>query len=184
MKKFSIIVATTFILFISAVAQAKQPTFANISWGIDQAELRKHLTSNGFTPSNVDKDGDLKFKGELLGYDAVGFAFLGSGKLVKIQLLIATPDNKAISSYKDLKETLIKKYGLPTSTYQYFKRPYYDGDGYEEQAIRLGKGIFASFWDSSLSVSITEKLAVNLSYESASWSAEVDRRQANRNSVF
>lgn len=182
---YSKIVLFFFILILNlSTAQAKQPTFANIPWGIDLAELRKQLTSNGFTPLNVDEDGDLKFKGKLLGHNAVGFAFLGNRKLMKLQLLIATPDHKAISTYRDLREILAKKYGEPEHVFEYFKRPYYDGDGYEEQAIRLGKGTFSCFWKDVISLSITEKLAVKLNYESALWSAEMDRRDAKRNSVF
>lgn len=43
--------------------------------------------------------------------------------------------------YEDLKKIFIKKYGNPKKSYEYFKDPYYEGDGYELQAVKKGKCI-------------------------------------------
>lgn len=49
--------------------------------------------------------------------------------------------------WKQFKQLLSQKYGTPNNDFYYFKRPYYDGDGFELQAIRLGKGTAATYWN-------------------------------------
>lgn len=84
-----------------------------------------------------------------------------------------------------MKEILIKKYGELTKDYAFFQSPYREGDGYEEQAIRVGKGHFAAFWSSQgLGVMISDRLTVRVLYESASWDAELERRKVKGASVF
>ena len=38
-----------------------------------------------------------------------------------------------------------KKYGEPTEHFEFFSKPYYKGDGYEMQALRLDKCNYASY---------------------------------------
>lgn len=170
-------------LFYTPVAFAQQPTFADLAWGSSIAATAKQLKVKGFS-TKVDSDGDLRFEGTLLSHRCVGFAVFGNEKLLKVQVAIATPDHKARGVYSDLRETLINKYGEATDTFEFFLDPYYDGDGYEEQAIRVGKGHFATYWGSALSIEITEKLAVRLSYESPGWEAESERRKNKARNVF
>ena len=73
-----------FLLFISSVSMAESPTFADIQWGASEEEVRKKLTVKGFSPRALDKDGDFKFEGSLLGYKSEGFAYFSANKVVKI----------------------------------------------------------------------------------------------------
>lgn len=172
------------LLCFSALARAEQPTFADIRWGALQDEVRKQLTSKGFTSGATDKDGDFKFEGQLVGHKAQGLALFSDGKVAKIIVRIITPDNKAIETYRSMKDVLAKKYGKPSSDYEFFKKPYYDGDGYEAQAIRVGKATFSSFWGSALNLEIHESLTVQLHYESEAWKKESEKRKARSTSVF
>jgi hypothetical protein len=92
-----------------------------------------------------------------------------------------------------MKAVLVKKYGEPTQDFAFFQRPYFEGDGYEEQAIRLGKGHFSCYWtppkDSkvrgdTLALNLTERLTVKITYESSNWGEEAERRNANRTKIF
>jgi hypothetical protein len=172
------------LLCFSALARAEQPTFADIRWGAPQDEVRKQLALKGFTSGALDKDGDVKFEGNLVGHKTKGFALFADGKVAKITVRIITPNNKAIDTYRSMKDVLSKKYGKPSSDYEFFKKPYYDGDGYETQAIRVGKATFSSFWGSALSLEIHESLVVQLNYESEAWEKESDKRKARSTSVF
>lgn len=165
-------------------------TFADIPWGASKTEVTKKLAAKGYSNIKIDKDGDLTFEGFLVGNEAVGIAVLANNSLVKVIINLVTPDRKAIGTYEDMKETLTKKYGQPQRTFKRFMNPYYEGDGYEEQAIRLGKGSFSSFWGEDgkgvegMMLKITEKLTVVIVYESAAWSQESDKRSAKAASDF
>ena len=172
-----------FLLFISSASMAESPTFADIQWGASKEEVRKQLTVKGFSPGALDKDGDFKFEGSLLGYKTQGLALFSDSKVAKIVVRILTPNNKAIDTYGSMKGILADKYGKPEKDFKFFIKPYYEGDGYEEQAIRLGKATFASFWPGIL-LEINEVLTVQVNYESDAWEAEVKKRKASANSVF
>lgn len=50
------------------------------------------------------------------------------------------------SNYLDLKSSLTIKYGVPKS-YEYFRSPYEEGDGYEMTAIYTEKCVYVSYFD-------------------------------------
>lgn len=177
------LIILVFLIFISSVSKAESPTFADIQWGASKDEVRKQLTSKGFSPEALDKDGDFKFEGSLLGYKAQGFALFAANRVAKIIVRIITPDNKAIDTYRSMKDVLLVKYGKPTNDFEFFKKPYYDGDGYETQAIRVGKATFACFW-SGVNLEIHESLTVQVNYESNDWAEESNKRKARAASVF
>ena len=168
---------------VSAFAGGDAPIFADLKWGASTASVRSQLAAKGFD-TEIDSDGDVKFKGRLIGYPAVGWAVLVSNRLLKVEAIIVTPDNKARQAYSEMKEVLIGKYGSPTGKYEFFTKPYYEGDGHEGQALRLGKATFTLFWGNALSMGITEKLTVQLTYESPEWSAESARRKKRGTEVF
>lgn len=69
--------------------------------------------------------------------------------------------------YNSWKALYSEKYGEPRS-YEFFKRPYYEGDGYELQAVELGKCSYISFYDVPLGgmiVEISDDKKIQLSYE-------------------
>lgn len=178
------LIVLALLLCLSPLSRAESPTFADIRWGASKEEVRKQLTSKGFIPGALDKDGDFKFEGPLIGYKAQGMALFGDNKIAKIVVRIITPDNKAIDTYRSMKDVLSKKYGAPSSDYEFFKKPYYEGDGYEAQAIRVGKATFSCFWGSALNLEIHETLTVQLNYESEAWTEEMTKRKARAASVF
>jgi hypothetical protein len=185
-----IVVLLLITLLASVATAAPSYKFAGIEWGTPATTLTKVLAEKGFKKIVKDKDGDYTFEGELLGYKALGIALMSEDLgVVKIMLRLVTPDNKVRDAYADMKETLSSKYGKPQQTYEFFASPYYDGDGYEEQAIRVGKGHFASFWtnddtNESLMVQISEQLTIDITYESAFWSAESKKRKTTATDVF
>jgi hypothetical protein len=184
----SIALTFVFVTLFNVHAFAQSFNFADIPWGARAQEVRSALISKSFSTGNFDKDGDLPFNGELVGYKLSGFALFSNGGLQKIFIVLATPDNKARSVYSDLRQSLVAKYGKPSNTFEYFQKPYYSGDGYEDQAIRLGKGTFATYWTTpgrgGLAIDVTEKLAVKISYEGPEWDAEADKRKASSRSVL
>lgn len=88
------------------------------------------------------------------------------------------------SDYKEYKEAYTTKYGKPKKHYEFFSDPYYEGDGYELQACRLGKCHYLSIWELN-----TGTIGVNISngYLSLGYEDEQNRtlsENEEKNSVM
>ena len=72
------------------------------------------------------------------------------------------------SNYKKYKESYTKKYGSPSHNYEFFSRPYYEGDGYELQALRLDKCTYFTSYDVAggvIYISMETEERLSISYE-------------------
>ncbi len=188
--------ASIFCIVLYLPARAQQPrleesyNFADMEWGLPSAEVRQILDSKGFKVS-ADTDGDLKFEGALLSTEVVGWALLARDKLAAVTVNFITRDQDARRTYADMRDVLAKKYGTPSNNFKFFRKPYYDGDGYEDQAIKLGKATFACYWvgsekgkEGDLAINITEQLTVEIRYEAPFWAQEAARRKEKGTRIF
>jgi len=175
------------------IAQQQTYTFASLPWGASTAAVKQGMSEQGLAFTKIDEDGDLNFKGTLVGYSATAAALMNpAGQLVKTIVLIYVDDAKSRQEYRAMKDVLTTKYGAPSDCFEYFKSPYKEGDGYEEQAIKLSKGVFMCFWgdpshaagNSSMSLQITTKLNLELTYEGPAWHTEYERRKAKETRAF
>jgi len=174
--------------------------FAKIPWGSSPEKVKEVLGKK--YSLKTEMEGDLLFSGTILGTDATIYTFFNNDKkLVKVVVSLEPAEGKVIDTYDEIKEILISKYGPPDKVYEFFEDPYKEGDGYEEQAIKLNKGHFACFWpsakDSSLLalqisstplktdlISAIYVLTVDVIYESKDWGEESDRRIKEESSDF
>ena len=173
--------------------QGKSFQFAGIPWGSDQDTIREKMEAAGFSFMKVDEDGDLHFGGTVLGTPAVVFCVLGQGRLLKVIVSILTPDQKARYMFDEMMGSLVKKYGQGRFLEGY-ESPYEKGDGYEDQAIKVGKGHVLCLWGpdtmegstypEGLLLKISERLTVDVTYESSGWGPEADRRKARATTPF
>ena len=72
------------------------------------------------------------------------------------------------SDYFEYKRLYTQKYGKPSSSYEFFSDPYYEGDGYELQALRKEKCHYLSIYKletGSIAVQISEYEQLKLVYE-------------------
>jgi hypothetical protein len=73
------------------------------------------------------------------------------------------------SQYEEYKELYKKKYSdIECKSFEFFKDPYDEGDGYELQALSLDKCIYASFFDTPagyIAVKLSSTACVSISYE-------------------
>lgn len=99
------------------------------------------------------------------------------------------PDQTSWSSvesrYKDFKKRYTDKYGTPDDSYEFFTDSYYDGDGYELQAIKLEKGYYVTYWKTALGIIAVEVGAssnskgwVELGYEDKAGTAIMDKERS------
>jgi hypothetical protein len=152
--------------------------FQGIAWGDSLAKARSILGDRFKLDTKLSNDADLVYSDGQIGGRTVNLLLLifGSEGFTKAGLFFKSSESRVISDYNDLKTTISAKYGKPTNDYRFFRAPYEEGDGYEIQAIRLGKGKFIAFWtfpvagkkDNTLSLRITESLDVELTYENGS----------------
>lgn len=176
-------------LLLASAAQGQDIKFADLRWGTRDAEVKSTLAAAGFTYIKTDEDGDLVFTGRALDHTARLYAFMTPDRsLVKVQVSVATDNDEVRSTYARMRNSLIEKYGTPTNDFHFFSQPYYEGDGYEETAISVGKGTFAVFWirpgNGNLTLEISKALALNVEYESPAYHAEKVRRDQKAERIF
>lgn len=183
MRSLAFVAALALVPSIATGRTLDVPTFADIRWGAPGADVIKAATEVGLQMVSQDEDGDYRFSGELFGAPAVVHAFMSpTSGLVKVEVRLATPEDKPISKYAEVVDSLTVKYGK-TEQVGLFNTPYAWGDGLEEEAVRAGKGLLLSAWGDDrrpgqavLFVRVT-RLVVGMNYESHDWAAELDRRK-------
>lgn len=180
-------IVLTGVAILLAVNARAAFVFSEIPWNTPAKAVVKKLTGAGFKQVKRDKSGDYRFRGTLLNHDAAGVAMMSEGRLARVVVTLATPDEAAHDAYNDLRSVLVKKYGAPVRTVAAFLDPFHEGDGYEAEAIRAGKGIFLTQWTDAgqnLILNITSSLGVAVTYESPAWGAELERRKSKGSSSF
>ena len=119
----------------------------------------------------------MEFTGGEIGDEKVDniFVVVGDDGFVKATVYFEkSEDSEIFNAYDRIKGLYVEKYGDPKSHFEFFMDPYYKGDGYEAQAVRVGKATFASFWEfpdkdgksnDNLEVDISKYMEVSASYE-------------------
>jgi hypothetical protein len=173
-------------LFITLNARAAF-VFSDIPWNAPGEVVVKKLKEAGFKQIKKDKKGDYTFQGNLTGHDAAGMAMFAQGRLVRVIVMMTTPEETVHETYSQVREVLVNKYGKPVQTVAQFVEPFHQGDGYESEAIRSGKAIFLTQWSDDgqqLTVNITSGLMIGVSYDSPEWPAELERRKNKGSAAF
>lgn len=165
--------------------------FAIILTSIQLMYAQEHMTFQGI-PIDGSLDSmitKLEGKGFKLDkradeYNAAIMTGIFAGKQADIYIL-ATPKSKVVwkiaanfekkdswyslkSDYKEYKEAYTTKYGKPSDSFEFFSKPYYEGDSYELQALRLDKCTYATFWEltsGTIAVKLASGSYLSLIYE-------------------
>lgn len=173
------------LLLTAAIdAQPAVPTFADIPWGTPAGEVARAAASAGLRVMGQDADGDLELHGDLFDTPAIVYAFFSpTDGLVKVQVRLETGKTPPRETFRRVVSRLTERYGH-AETFELYKAPYAKGDGQEDEAIRLGKGLLYSTWGSdegpgraAVVVRATRQV-VGLDYESSAWATELERRRA------
>ena len=159
-------------------------SLAGIPWGIAPDSVSALITPLGYNYNKADEDGDLWYDGILYRAPTRVFAFIGpEKKLVKLRVVIHTPDERAITAYQNARAELVKQYGQPKETVEEYEAPYAKGDNKQEKAFKDKKATMRTYWlpkgsrTTHVSVSVTSNLTVVVDYESAAWDKESLRRR-------
>jgi hypothetical protein len=166
----------------SAEPAAISYRFANLEWGADEETVKLILTKN-YTFVEKEADGDLRFDGEILSEKVTILAYMSEGKLVRVVLRVNPHSDDLRATYKRFKTSLIERYGKPVRDDEFYNRPYYKGDGYEESAIRLGKGALITEWKkhsdgTKLSMFAFRSDSIQIGYDTPAGAAEEKKRSS------
>ena len=149
MKKLYLIIACLFITLCS-YSQNAHLDFKGIPLDGRLSDFISKLEAEGFTfDKYVDEDAAI-MKGDFAGRNAdIYILVTPSSKTVYAVSVFYNEDeswSSLKSDYFQMKELYTKKYGEPES-FEFFSKPYYEGDGYELQALRKGKCNYESLWE-------------------------------------
>ena len=137
------------IICIWMPIQLSSQTFYGIQLNQHKNLVINALVAKGFTVKSVET-GYTTLKGRLVNEDVTITVIhtVTSKKVRKLMILYYgnTTWETARNKYNDLVGVLEQKYGPVSEKYEYFSSPYYDGDGYELQAISSDNGTWASLW--------------------------------------
>ncbi len=157
-------------------------SLASVPWGVKADSVTALIEPRGYNFNRVDKDGDLWYDGVLYGAPTRIYAFMGGEKanarLVKMRVVISTPDESALTTYQRVRTELAKQYGTPKETVEQ-----YDAKGAtKEKAIRSKKADVHTYWlpggrMAYVSVQVTEQLMVVVDYDGPAWERESLRRR-------
>lgn len=162
-----------FFIFFSLClyAQSEHLTFKEIPINGKLSDFVEKLKKDGFYDLDL-KGFQATMKGKFVGKecDIIITSTPKSNIVWKVSVYLPVDTNwySIKSSYKTFIEQYKLKYGQPTKSYDFFSDPYYEGDGYEMQALRKEKCHYLSYWKTnlgSIEASISKYQQLKFTYE-------------------
>jgi hypothetical protein len=157
-------------LIISVSAFSQQFDGVNISGDLPTAI--NQYKAKGYNTSKVITNGVI-MKGKIGNTEIELFLITTpkSKKLYKATVYLPTKETwySIKQNYQDYLEVLTTKYGTPHEFYEFFSKPYFEGDGYEMSALGLEKCTFSAYWfkvdNTSILIQISKYKQVMIIYE-------------------
>jgi hypothetical protein len=171
MKKNIVIITLLFISIAVFGQNVNHIKFRDIAVDGELSQFVSKLKNIGYSLESTTKDNASILKGTFLGKKGDLFV-ISSPKtktVWKVAFYFREDDSwKSLKyDYESLKEQLTKKYGEPES-FEFFSNPYYEGDGYETQALKKDKCTFVSYYITkigSIKLEISSFCQILISYE-------------------
>lgn len=168
-------------------ARPAEFSLAGIPWGITADSATALISPRGYNYNKTDEDGDLWYDGMVYRTPTRVYGFMAAGGLVRLRMVLITPDEGAITTYATARAELLKQFGAPKETIEEYDAPYSKGDEKQIEAFRAEKATMRTYWlptngpISLVSIQVSDDLTVLVDYESAAWNQEmVRRRQAGQ----
>lgn len=164
MKK-SFLLFAALLLIVEFCYSEGHMTFKGIEINGSIQDFNHELAKQGYVENETNSEGTaVLLIGKFAGFDNCSIAVFATPIEKQVYAVyVALPEQDSWytlkSRYNELKASLTNKYGNPDTDIHTFISPYYEGDGYELQALRMNKCTYASYYMTSLGrviVSITE----------------------------
>lgn len=177
-------ILTTIAIIIMQITFC-QPKFSNVVIDGSLTNFVKEMTKQGYTLTKTSSANSVKMiKNDNKEIELFIFQTPKTKKVYKVSTYFPKKNNWYVlkSEYERYKLLLTEKYGTPES-YEYFKEPYYEGDGYEMQAVKLEKVTYISFWNKQesnlgLFLTISQFEQLQISYENTK-NGEIYEKEKN-----
>ena len=180
MKKFFTLLAVMFLSY-SLFAQ-EHLDFRGVPIDGQLTDFLSKMEAMGYSVASKD-DNVVTMKGKFTNRDAELFIIATPVTKVVWKVIVdfdkATSWESLKSSYFEYKNLYITKYGKPKNDFEYFKKPYYEGDGYELQALRKEKCTYATYFETPngyVAVKLTSFECLRIAYED-NINSELDTRE-------
>nr|DAI83728.1 MAG TPA: hypothetical protein [Caudoviricetes sp.] len=162
-----------FLMAISSFAQESQHLeFKGVPLDGKLSDFVSKLEKKSFVLKEYARDYVAVMKGNFAGDYVTIYVFATPKSKIVWKVAVNYNEKESWSSlksdYTDMKELFTKKYGKPTEHYEFFSKPYYEGDGYELQALRKEKCHYISFYKlplGSVAVEISQFGHIQIGYE-------------------
>jgi hypothetical protein len=180
MKKF-ILIALAFVSFNSF-----SQSFDGVPISGDLPTAIAKFRAKGYTIDQYVNNG-VVMKGRVAN-NSVEVFVMTTPKSKKVFKMVVFMDEQTSwvslkSEYYKYKNILTEKYGNPDEKYDFFTSPYFEGDGYELQAVGLEKANYAAYWfkrdNLTLGVEISKFKQIKLIYENNQMMEIKNREQAD-----
>jgi hypothetical protein len=172
-------------MFLLNVAAAIMVSIPGLNWGAPVTQIRNFAVSAGFSSYEYVNGYHTWEKGKWAGRNvslAMAAECAGVGfHSFKVYYPVSA------STYEDVYNELVSlykvKYGQPSHSFKFFRSPYKEGDGYEYQAIRVGKGTMSTYWGENFVVGIVveQSGAVTISYQDSARFSTCKNREDKAN---
>lgn len=170
----TIVFALTFVIgtgFTFAQDDSTHLEFKGIPINGKIDDFVKKLQSQGFSIVNRENSGVI-MSGQFTGKEAEVMVLNTKTSKTVWKVVVYLPKQTSWysikSEYKYYTEMFTKKYGNPLHTFSFFSDPYYEGDGYEMQAVRNEKCTYYSGYhiqEGNISVEISKYQQIKIAYE-------------------
>jgi len=149
MKIINFFISLVVFLLLSNLGFS-QPSFNGVNAGQNLEVTISEFEEKGFVES-FRRGNLVSMQGMVNGSKMDVFVvFTPESKLVwKIQVIAEEKSSwiSAKTSFFKFCDILTEKWGPAPNKYTFFKEPYYEGDGYELQALRVDKAVYFYSWD-------------------------------------
>lgn len=162
---------TTTLIIIFLVSTGMSQVFDGVSISGDFNTALQKFKSKGYVAETFPEGAVLKGRVASNDIEVYLFKTPKTHKVFKASVYLPKKNNwndlkYQFNSYHNL---FLEKYGKTTDRFQFFSNPYYEGDGYEMQAVENEKCTYSSYWSNlegaSYSVEITKYRQVKITYE-------------------
>lgn len=173
------------LLLFPTIVFAQHLKFMGIPINGDLTSFGKQLQSKGFKIEKTE-NGHMTLSGKFAG-EKVELLVRSSMKTKSVCGVVVLFDQKTSwpalkSQYERLKENYSSKYKI-LKEYHFFKDPYYEGDGYEMSAVRIGKCMYCAFYKleyGRILLTIYESGCVMAAYEDKQNTEKANSEQSSR----
>ena len=113
------------------------------------------------------------FKGNIAGRPIELLIFTTEKTKVVFKAIVYLPKQQTWEDikyeYSQFVDIFAQKMGEPDNQFSFFRDPYFEGDGFEMQAVALEKVVYSSFWvnrnNTTIALSISKYKQVEIVYE-------------------